>query len=368
VDVGAQEVLGAAHGVGVWRSWLEDSGAILRQIRRKISEIRRACPNHPANTKSRLFRTAQGRGRFHKTWVKGESAERDSLCAATDALGEIQTSHHVYLPLVRKALQRLFSNPCPGPAVGTWRALTDPEKVTGSPDWWRSMYSVNAKGLDPGVWENLMALTTESELHRLLSIAEGGKSPGEDGVGIDVYKIAAGARDGGSLPTGGHCLRVLMSIVNVSLRTGISPPSHKGGIIVLVPKPGVASKAAGDRRPITLLPEIGKIVNRVLSSRLTEVFHSHPHILDRAQRANLHDGSARQCLNTTIDVCEDFLERFKKDKSVDLFLTSYDVRKAFDSVQKFSIEATCDRFGLPSVFKVYLLDTLTMVLLNLSTS
>ena len=58
------------------------------------------------------------------------------------------------------------------------------------------------------------------------------------------------------------------------------------------------------------------------------------------------------------DVCEDFAQRLSADPDSELIITSYDVKKAFDSVQFYSLEAACDRFNLPDSFKRLLLNSL----------
>ena len=133
---------------------------------------------------------------------------------------------------------------------------------------------------------------------------------------------------------------------------------YKLGAVVLVPKPGSKSTDPADMRPITLLPEIGKLVNRVLAKRFSEIVHANPTVMDSSQRAHLHDGSSRDCLHTVLNVCEDFAARSAADPSLELILTSYDVKKAFDSVQRFSIRASCDRFNLPPLFADLLINSL----------
>ena len=57
-------------------------------------------------------------------------------------------------------------------------------------------------------------------------------------------------------------------------------------------------------------------------------------------------------------ICEDFLDPARFDKPDDLFVVSYDIRKAFDSVQRFSIIAACRRLGMPDSFAKYVVATL----------
>lgn len=120
-------------------------------------------------------------------------------------------------------------------------------------------------------------------------------------------------------------------------------PSHAQSWYYCVPKPGVPANDASNMRPITLLPELGKITPRTLAKRITLVFHDKPDILCAAQRAYLMDGSSRQSLAALLDTTEDFQESRLENDGLELIVTSYDIRKAFDSVQHFTIHASCER-------------------------
>ena len=206
-------------------------------------------------------------------------------------------------------------------------------------------------------WDRLMRPCTPRELLDVLSEASGDKAPGQDGVTIDILKLATGA-SGNSPDLRGPILSFLVSLVNACLRTGCCPPTLKAGIIVMIPKPGAPANDASNMRPITLLPELGKITPRTLAKRVTLVLHDKPDILCAAQRAYLMDGSSRQSLAALLDTIEDFQECRLENDGLELVVTSYDIRKAFDSVQHFTIQASCERLNLPEPFIRYLLGTL----------
>lgn len=200
-------------------------------------------------------------------------------------------------------------------------------------------------------WDALMRACDAAELLDTLTESQGHKSPGFDGITIDALKLIAGAP---SSPA----LLFLVSLVNACLRTGCCPPTLKDGIIVMIPKPGGPSNDVSGMRPITLLPELGKLTARLLARRITAVLHTKPQILCEAQRAYLMDGSSKQCITALLDTIEDYQERRPTDAALELIVTSYDIRKAFDSVQHFSIRASCERLNLPQGFITYILSTL----------
>lgn len=364
VHLKATEVLGPAehatwNDTKVWSDFLDGSHDSLKVVRRNIKTLVKSTPSHPSNIKDNLFNSPKGRGRFYKRWLRDAGSPTNDVSSARDSLGELHTDPRAYMPLVREAVRAPFSNPKVGPAVPTWRSLSETEKETGVPFWWDSMYSREAKGIPSSTWDGLMSDTDRNYVHAVLREADGEKAPGHDGGSIDLLKIAGGAHL--SLAPSGpaaHCLDIMVNLVNASLRTGKCPPFSKKGIVVMVPKPGSKSDDVSDKRPITLLPEIGKLTNRVLVLRFTSVLLLHPGILDRAQRAHLCDGNSRQCLHAVVDSCEDFQSRKRLEADLDLILTSYDVRKAFDTVQRFSIVASCRRLNLPEGFINYVISTL----------
>ena len=352
--LGASSLLGACGEAGwgrveLWRTWLDrDSARVVENLKVELASIVRSSPGHPSNIKSTLFRTPEGRGKYYRFAKNGSSASVDS---ARDAAGTIHTSPGVYIPLVREAVSAPFARPRSGPAVPTWRPLSQSEKASGVPFWWDSMYDRSAKGIPCAVWGDLMVPVTPRELFDAIAKVPAGKAPGHDGVSIDLLKVVVGLLPGGDQSfRGSPSLEVLVSLVNATLRTGSCPDVHKLGIITLVPKPGSSCTDPSGMRPITLLPEVAKLLNRVITDRFTSVLHYHPSVMCAAQRAYLHDGSSRQCLHTVLNVCEDFCERIRRDPFHELVLTSYDVKKAFDSVQHFTIVATCRRFNLPESF------------------
>jgi len=337
--------------VGAWRALLDGFGVVLRCVRNEIRSIVREDSNHPSNLRRVLFQTAKGRGKFYRRQADNCGG---LVSSARDRLGEIQTRPEVYKPIVRAKVAAPFSCPRSGPAVPAWRSLSSEERTTGVPFWWHHAYRWRAKGIDPATWSPLVRAIDRRGIYDVIVSTDSGKSPGHDGISMDLLRLLVG-------PTFRCCplLDVLVSLVNATIRTGIVPDRHVLGEIVLIPKPGSSSVDPSDMRPITLLSELGKLVSRVMAGRLTRIVHDNPSILDEAQRANLHDGNCRQCLSTSHNVCEDFLERFRSDPDCELVFTAYDVRKAFDSVQGFTLQATCDRFSLPPVFALILLRSLS---------
>jgi hypothetical protein len=121
---------------------------------------------------------------------------------------------------------------------------------------------------------------------------------------------------------------------------------------------GSLTTLINEMRPISVLQEFGKISAKLLSNRLGKILLQQPSLLNSAQRAFLKDGCTAQCLNTLLNVLEDFQTRKKTDKAASLFLLAYDQVKAYDSVQAYTIKASLERFNLPTEFISYVLSNL----------
>src|SRR3982074_498554 len=102
-----------------------------------------------------------------------------------------------------------------------------------------------------------------------------------------------------------------------------------------------------DMRPISVLQEFGKIASKILATRVGDRILANPSALNSAQRAFLKDGCIQQCINTALNVFEDFKD--KKEKGKQLFVVSYDQEKAYDSVQAYTIKASLERFNMQRI-------------------
>ena len=87
---------------------------------------------------------------------------------------------------------------------------------------------------------------------------------------------------------------------------------------------GSFTKLISEMRPISVLPEFGKIASKILANRLGAILLEHPSIMSSSQRAFLKDGSTSQCLHTALNILEDFKEDHKRNSKKQLFMLAYD--------------------------------------------
>jgi hypothetical protein len=221
----------------------------------------------------------------------------------------------------------------------------DPTKPTldGVPDWYWEAYTP----LDVGdSWEGLLAPPTWGELRVVVGGAKKHTSPGEGALGIDLIQCCVDWR----LPfltisedEPGPVAAAIMAYLAAVFRVG-SYPGHLATAWITTIDKGSADPL--DVRPISVLPELYRLVSRILNLRLLAVFRRRQ-ILHPAQRAGLSDGDFLQPLDVVCAVLEDAKAR---DQGT-LVMTLYDQSKAFDLVTPQAIRRACDRIKLPRKFQ-----------------
>lgn len=107
------------------------------------------------------------------------------------------------------------------------------------------------------------------------------KSPGFDLISLEVLK---------ELPPKG--LRYLCQLINAIFRLCYFPSQFKVAEIILIPKPGKPLETASSYRPISLLPVLGKIVEKLFLTRLKPIIHTNNLVPDhqfgfRAEHATI---------------------------------------------------------------------------------
>ena len=118
---------------------------------------------------------------------------------------------------------------------------------------------------------------------------------------------------------------VLLDIVNASLRTGHVPEQWKHAMITPIPKSKAANKPA-DTRPISILPGIMKLVEKVVQTQLVEYLDSH-HLLAAAQ----HGYRKLYSTETALGVITDRVLHAMDSSEISI-LVLLDLSKCFDVV------------------------------------
>ena len=87
--------------------------------------------------------------------------------------------------------------------------------------------------------------------------------------------------------------------MNASLTTGLVPPAWKHALVTPIPK-GKATTKAADTRPISILPAVMKVVERVVQQQLTAYLETHQ-LITPAQHGYRKHHSTETALNVITD-------------------------------------------------------------------
>lgn len=112
------------------------------------------------------------------------------------------------------------------------------------------------------------SLTTPSKIKTIIRKLKNKKAPGND----NVTNLALN-----------HLPRItlfqLYHILNACLKLQYFPKKWKEAVILPLLKPGKSSQIATSYRPISLLPTMGKILEKIILTRLSKYESKHKHII-----------------------------------------------------------------------------------------
>ncbi|KFM60301.1 RNA-directed DNA polymerase from mobile element jockey, partial [Stegodyphus mimosarum] len=153
------------------------------------------------------------------------------------------------------------------------------------------------------------------ELHRIVKVLVNNKAPGPDGLDNILIKVVHQA-----------CPKLLVKLCGTYWRLGDFPTTVKIAQIVLFLMVGKGPNDPRSYRPVSLLPPISKVVERVILSRLNH-FLSKRNIIHQAQ-FGFKQGTPREHALTTL------LDRIKENLNNGLHtaVVSIDIQEAFGSL------------------------------------
>lgn len=141
------------------------------------------------------------------------------------------------------------------------------------------------------------------------------KAPGHDLISPKVLKLCPES-----------LLMILVAIFNASIRLGHFPAAWKMASVVMLPKPGKNPSFPQNYRPISLLPVLGKLLEKILYVRIQEHVAANNIIPKHQFGFQQEHNTTLQLARLTEHINQAFI--FKKFALVTLL----DVEKAFDSV------------------------------------
>jgi exonuclease III len=194
-------------------------------------------------------------------------------------------------------------------------------------------------------YEGLMAPMREQELIEAMADAHLVSSPGEDQVSTGLWKIAL------------HGSEALLSLVarlfSDCLHTSCFPSCWKTSVIVPLIKNDKKERTMSNVRPISLQSCLGKLFMKVLAHRLGRIFAQFP-ILNVAQRGFVHGGCIHKCIDELLDAWD-----CSRQRKSELYTLFYDIKEAYDSVQRDKLTRAMRRLRMPEAFIDVIADSLT---------
>lgn len=147
-------------------------------------------------------------------------------------------------------------------------------------------------------------------------------------------------------------------IINTSIVTGVFPEAWKHAIVVPVFKNGDANNVS-NYRPISLLPIVSKILEKIISTQLTRYLEDND-LLSNCQ----HGFRPRLSTETALSVITDAIYNNMDQRRISL-LTLCDLSKAFDSVNHTVLLDKCTKLNIDSFWlESYLTSRTQSVRLN----
>jgi exonuclease III len=231
----------------------------------------------------------------------------------------------------------------------------------GLPDWASYIYAP-AEHIDPKWWDSLLPAPTWPELREVIVNAKKHTSPGEGALGIDViqclldWQVPFLSRpEQPPSPIGLAMLAYLAAV----LRVGLFPRHLCCAWITTIGK-GKADPL--DVRPISVLPELYRLVSRVLGARFKRILLKFP-ILHPSQRAGLSDADFLQALDAAANMMEDA----RTNPLTKLAMIFYDQSKAFDLIDAVAMRRALVRLKLPEIFISLILSSMARALAKIRT-
>ncbi|KAF4445688.1 hypothetical protein F53441_10594 [Fusarium austroafricanum] len=113
---------------------------------------------------------------------------------------------------------------------------------------------------------------TDGELEELIKGLPRWKSTGPDQIPYEAIQLGGG-------PLRIHLLRVFQ----VCLSTSYHPDNFKDTILIMVRKPGRSADLPTSWRPLALLSCLGKVLEKIVASRMQDALKAHPELLPARQ-------------------------------------------------------------------------------------
>ena len=170
------------------------------------------------------------------------------------------------------------------------------------------------------------------DLEKAIKGMNNNKTPGEDGIPVDFYKVFW--RD------------LKLPFYNMMLHTFQEKQLHetaRKGILNLIPKPGKDSRIIRNLRPITLLNTDYKIIEKAIANKMIPALD---HIIHTDQRGFMKDRRISVNIRKMLDIMHQ-----TEQEDLEAVVMSLDFVKCFDKCSFSILHGSLEFFGFGSIVK-----------------
>lgn len=214
----------------------------------------------------------------------------------------------------------------------------------------KNVQNENDISISPDVQLNDFEPTDENEVMNYIKNMRGRSSPGPDQIHVKTLKQIAH-----------NIIKPLVHIINLSFSEGVFPNVLKESIIIPIYKQGNTADV-NNYRPISLTSNIAKLFEKCCKKRLESFLDNNNLILDNQYGFRKNLGTDDAILDLTSFVYDNL------NKSQKVLVVSLDISKAFDCVNKNTLQLQLKKHGISGKaldwFKTYLDNRRQRVKLN----
>ena len=172
---------------------------------------------------------------------------------------------------------------------------------------------------------------TSDEIKEAINALKNNKSPGADSIPAEIYKLLNNT-----------LIEHLRALYNLIWETGNVPQDFKNAQIINLFKNKGSPSECGNYRGISLLSTGGKILARVMASRLLKHMEQ---VIPESQCGFRPNRGTNDLIFTLRQ-----LQEKVKEQQTQMYIAFVDLTKAFDSINREALWSVMERFGVPPKF------------------